>query len=117
VILGQLLEQQMVKCFSHALQFFRNRSEVEAVYVGFSLVGMKDKEFFTTEMNYHPTLQSQIKDNVFTSPEVFVNINDTDESPYPRTLLPLVDTMWQVAGRKKSPFYSGDVWSPFGNFR
>jgi hypothetical protein len=39
-----------------------------------------------------------IRDNVFNSPEVFVDVNEVEEPPYASTLLPLVDTMWTTEG-------------------
>jgi|GEM_PF-4218499 hypothetical protein len=34
-----------------------------------------------------------------------------------KTLLPLVDTMWQVAGLEGTPFKPKGEWNPFGRYQ
>lgn len=48
--------------------------------------------------------------------KVFVDMNEPEEHPYPKTLLPLADTMWQLAGREGTPFRPKGVWEPFKEY-
>jgi hypothetical protein len=115
MIFGQELEKQMVNCYKDALSRFRTGGQPEPVYVGFSLIGIADRSFYSTA-RHSIFQQSFIRQNIFTSPEVFMNVTDGEESPFGRTLLPLVDTMWQVGGRAGTPFRSKGEWNPFGRY-
>lgn len=114
-ILGQELEKQIVKCYEDEINRLRRYGGNEIVYVSFSLVGIAEKSIYatfrTSLIAMHP-----IRQNVFHSPEVFVDINEPEERPYGRTLLPLIDTMWQLGGREGTPFKPGGVWNPFGQY-
>ncbi len=61
--------------------------------------------------------KSAIRENIFVSPEVLIDITESEQHPYPKTLLPLVDPMWQIFGREGTPFKMPDGWYPFGNFQ
>ena len=92
----------MVHCYEDAIDRFRRHGYREPLYVGFSLVGIAGRSFFvTTQSAFLQT--AGIDSDIFTSPEVFVDIDDPEESPYGKSLLPLVDTMWQVADAKERP--------------
>ncbi len=116
MILGQELEKQMVKCYGDVVNRYRRQGRSEVLYVGFSLIGIANKSFYSTVSNLAFRQQSLIRQDIFTSPEVFVDINDPEESPYERNLLPLVDTMWQVAGLQGTPFKPKGEWTPFGRY-
>lgn len=111
-VIGQLLEQQVVECYEDAITRYRREGISGPVYLGLSLVGIQGKEFFSTPMASH-FIHSPIRENVFTSPEILMDVNSTEERPYGKTLLPLIDIMWQVSGRAGSPFKPGGVWNPF----
>jgi len=117
MIWGQAIEGQMVRCYEDAIGRLRKQEQNEDVYAGFSLIGLANKHFFSTSRML-PFSRTVVRDtdNIFNSPEVLVNLNDRDESPYSNALLPLVDTMWQVAGREGSPFRRNGVWDPFGRY-
>jgi hypothetical protein len=117
MILGQELEKQMVSCYQDAVTRFRKQGQSGGVYVGLSLIGIKDKNFYSTVMRLASNQGFSILQDIFVSPEVFVDINEPEEPPYRSTLLPLVDTMWQVAGLEGTPFKRGDVWEPFLDYR
>jgi hypothetical protein len=67
-------------------------------------------------MNWIPD-QPVIVEDTSISPLVFIDASDTEEPPYPSTLLPLVNTMWQIAAREGTPFAPDGVWNPFGTYR
>ena len=116
MILGQELEKQMVQCYEDAINRFRRLGRSGVFYVDFSLIGIAGRAIFAILMS---TVFGQhlIRQNIFSSPEVLVDINEPEESPYGRTLLPLVDTMWQVGGREGIPFKPKGVWNPFGLYQ
>lgn len=107
---GQVLEQQMVECYENALTRFRAQGRTEPLYIGFSLTGILNKYFYIALMvgAVGPTTQ-----DFFMSPEVFVDVNDSEAKPYRKTLLPLVNTMWQLAGRESTPYTRNGEWDPF----
>jgi hypothetical protein len=116
MILGQAIEGEMVRCCEDAIRRLRNQGQNEEVYAGFSLVGFANKVFFSTYRTLPFKRIARGTDNIFNSSEVLVDINDPEGSPYSRTLLPLVDTMWQVAGLPGTPFKPKGEWNPFGKY-
>jgi hypothetical protein len=115
MITGLNLEQEMVQCYQDAINRYRDQGVTESVYVGFSLVGIANKLFYSTRsslaFNHPPILQ-----NIFTSPEIFVDLNDIETVSFSNTLLPLVDTMWQITGRAGTPFKQSGEWNPFAEY-
>ena len=116
MIFGQAIESQMVHCYEDAIRRLREHEQNEDVYAGFSLIGIANKPFFSSRMSAYTRAVPRVTDNIFNSPEVLVNMNDSEESPYSRTLRPLVDTMWQVAGLQETPFRRNGEWDPFGRY-
>jgi hypothetical protein len=116
MIFGQEIERQMVQCYKDALRRFQSQGQSSPVYIGFSLSGLTNKTIFSTLMS-SVFQKSAIRENIFVSPEVFIDITESEPHPYPKTLLPLVDTMWQIDGREGTPFKKPDGWYPFGDFQ
>ena len=115
-IRAQGLEQEMVYCYQDAINRLRREGRTGAVYVGFSLVGIAGKSFYISELAWMDR-EYEIRQNVFSSPEVYVDLSETEEKqPFPKTLLPLVDTLWQVGGREDTPFKIKGVWEPFARY-
>ena len=114
VIQGQEIEKQMVYCYQDTVKRFRRLESTGPVYVGFSLVGIEGKPFFSTPTSTELGLSST--EDIFISPEVLVDPNESEDQPFERTLLPLVDTMWQVAGKAGTPFKFEGRWDPFGQY-
>jgi len=117
MIWGQALEKEIVRCYQDALTRFRAHDRNEVVFAGFSLIGIQGKSFYISAGSYS-SRDDSIRENVFTSPEILVDIDEPEEPPYPKTLLPLVDTMWQVGGLERTPFTEGDgTWNPFRQYQ
>jgi hypothetical protein len=114
VIYGQHLEQHIVSSYHDAMSRYRSQGVTDAIYIGFSLVGIANKRFYASLGSLWD--QMPIVVNTFNSPEVFVDINEPEDHPYRKTLLPLVDTMWQVAGRPGTPFRPNSEWQPFASY-
>jgi hypothetical protein len=116
VIWGQELEKEIVSYYEDALRILRSRGALGVVYAGFTLVGIEGKTFYITPMA-SVFRDHSIRQDVFISPEVFVDIHDPEERPYARTLMPLIDTMWQVAGLEGTPFHDNmGTWKPFAAY-
>ena len=116
MIMGQGLEKQMVHCYQDAVQRHRKQGGVGYAYIGFSLVGIQGKSFFVTLMAWSDR-DSKIRQNIFTSPEAYVDLSIPEEPPFERTLRPLVDTLWQVGGREQTPFLRDGKWEPFREYQ
>ncbi len=115
LICGQEVEQAIVHCYEDGIGRLQREGRTESVYVGFSMIGIEDKQIFSTALSWDRR-ESGIRQNTFTSPEVLADLSEPDEPPYARTLRPLVDTFWQLDGREGTPFLTGEQWNPFGNF-
>jgi hypothetical protein len=112
MIMGQEIEKEMVHCFEDAIGRFHREGRTGSAYVGFSMIGIEGKRMFATFRTWFDR-DSFIRQNTFTSPEIYVDLNEQEDSPYERLLRPLVDTLWQLDGRVGTPFTPGGVWNPF----
>jgi hypothetical protein len=117
MIFGLELEREMINCYSDARNRFRRLGHSEGVYVGFSLLGIAGKWFYSTMIKRVAAHKTLCTVESFISPEVYVDPNEPEERPYSRTLLPLVDTMWQLGGLEGTPFRSANGWEPFENWQ
>jgi hypothetical protein len=106
----------MVHCYKDAITRYQKQGRSETLYVGFSLIGIGAKQFFFNTMSL-AFAKAAIRQNVFISPEVLVDPAEPEEEPFERTLLPLVDTMWQVGGYQGTPCKRQGSWKPFDDFR
>jgi hypothetical protein len=112
-IYGQELEKQMLQCYQNAIQRLSKVGEGGPLYIGFSLMGIAKKIIFSTTVDLAIGRNHRITKDIFNSPEVLVDINEPELRPFQATLLPLVNTMWQVGGLEGSPFLRNGVWDPF----
>jgi hypothetical protein len=115
---GQTLEQELVSCYENALSRLIVESQSGAVFIGFSLIGIAGKVIFTTQFGSNGK-EREIRQNLFSSPEVYVDLSEpAEERPFERTLLPLIDTLWQVGGLEGTPFKTEEgKWNPFGRYQ
>ena len=105
----------MVRCFADALGRFQREGRTGVVYVGFSMIGIEDKQIYSTLMSWSGR-DFGIRQSAITSPEVMVDLSEHEERPYPHAMRPLVDTFWQLDGREGTPFTSNDEWNPFFSY-
>lgn len=109
---GQGVEQTMVHCYADAIGRFHREGRTGVVYVGFSMIGIEDKQIYSTLMTWSGR-DFGIRQGTVTSPEVMVDLSEHEERPYPCVMRPLVDTFWQLDGREGSPFIPNGEWNPF----
>jgi hypothetical protein len=112
---GMDVEQAMVRCYEDAIGRCQREGRAGIAYIGFSMVGIEDKQIFTTSKVWGPR-EFGIRQNTFTSPEVMVDLSEQVERPFARTLGPLVDTFWQLDGREGTPFVWEGQWNPFRRY-
>lgn len=115
LIAGQSVEQIIIRCYTDAIGRYRRNGRTGIIYLGFSLLGIKDKQIFTTDMQFS-SREFGIRQNMFTSPEVAADLSEPEEAPFSRTLRPLVDMFWQLDGREETPFAENGKWNPFGRY-
>jgi hypothetical protein len=114
VIQGLQVEQTIVQCYADAIERYKRDGRTGIIYVGFSMVGIEDKQIYTTPRLWYPR-EYGVRQNTFTSPEVMVGLSEPEDQPYVQTLRPLIDTFWQLDGKEESPFVINGTWNPFDN--
>lgn len=110
------MEKQMVLSYQDAVTRYRKQGRGDPLYAGFSLVGIEGKQFFFDVIRLAFPAKSTIRQNVFTSPEVLVDPAELEQPPFEKTLLPLVDTLWQVGGYQGTPCKGQGAWKPFEQY-
>lgn len=118
MLLGQAIEQEIVRCYEDSLVRINKRHAVPTIYLGFSLIGIAGKRIFSTyrQMVFQNNMSVPTR-NIFNSPEFQVKVGVEEDSPYSQTLLPLVNLIWQAFGYERTPFWIEKEWYPFGNYQ
>ena len=106
----------MVRGYGDAMRRLREAGFSGSVYAGFSLIGHAGKTFFSTYRGHLSPAIARCASDIFVSPEVVSEIEDSEEPPYERTLRPLADMLWQLAGRAGTPFVRHDKWEPLATY-
>ena len=109
-ILGQVFEEKIVETFQNALRLLSMLNASEPVYTTLTLIGVKGRNMDQRPItvNFNNMSPSFDRDVVLT-PDV--QIRDTPETwPFAETLLPIVNSVWQAAGKEKSPFIENGQW-------
>jgi hypothetical protein len=116
MITGQEIEKEIIRCYKNAFDWFQSQGGEGVVFAGLSLVGVKGMKFLVLR-NYFTFDDCRIRQDIFNSPEILVDLSKSDEQSHVRNLLPLIDTMWQVAGREGTPYRdSSGEWNPFEDY-
>ena len=111
---GQDVEQTLVQCYGDAVGRYQREGRPGIAYVGFSMVGIEDKQIFSTLRLWSPREHgTRIRQDTFMSPEIMVDLSEPEKRPYARTLRPLVDMLWQLDGIEETPFTMNGEWDPF----
>jgi hypothetical protein len=105
-----ILEQKIVATFEQA-QALLNYLEVSPpVYVTLTLIGVKGTRLATPYYSDRYGYESDLIDrDVIVCPDVEVQ-HVKEERPYPTTLLPIVNSVWQAAGIAQSLNIKQDQW-------
>ena len=93
--------------FGSALSLLKHLEVAEPVFVSLTLVGVKGMVMALPEVARHWNYQSDPFDrDVIIGPDMLVQKLE-EGFPYPSTLLPIANAVWQAAGREKTP-YTGE---------
>lgn len=105
---SKIFEEAIVQSFSGALLLLKHLEVSEPIFVALTLTGMKGRVMalpcFTTSFT---TKSDPFDRDVIFCPDVLIQ-NLSEGSPYPSTLLPIVNSVWQAAGLHETPYFSPD---------
>jgi hypothetical protein len=107
-------EQQIVTIFHCALKLLKELETEEPVYAGLTLIGFKGKELSAggNSIPVHGQAHKDFDRDVIISPDVMIQ-NTQEGPPYPTTLLPIINSIWQAAGFPGTIHLNGDdKWDP-----
>jgi hypothetical protein len=117
LIRGLAFEQEFVSCYKDAHSRFLRNGWSGSFYIGFSLIGIEGKIMYINQFARNGN-EPLIRQNLFSSPEVYVDLSTAKEDPlFERTLLPLVDTLWQLGGLEETPHKIEGKWDPFARYQ
>jgi Putative DNA-binding domain len=111
-IASKLFEQKLVQTFSGAMGILSLLGATEPIFVTLTLIDVKDRVMALPSSATSYSLVSESFDReVISSPDVRVQ-NFSETPPFTSTLQPIVDSIWQAAGMKHSPYRQDGVWNP-----
>lgn len=117
-IASALLEAAIEKTFKNAIRLLSILAVAEPFFVSLSLLGVKGRRMALPGAGAYPpfsNLRAVFDRDVIACPDVRIE-NLTEGPPFPTTLLPIVNSMWQAAGLEKSPYIREDgSWIPGGS--
>jgi hypothetical protein len=110
---SQVFETKLIETFDGALSLLKQLEVEEPLFVTLTLVGVKGMTLALPAHLQTWTHRSEAFDrDVIVCPDILIQ-NLSEGHPYPSTLLPLVNSIWQAAGRRETPFLdgrSGNIW-------
>jgi hypothetical protein len=97
-----IFEQKLVATFEQALSLLKSLEVSPPIYVTLTLIGAKGIRLATPYNAYrYGYVSDPIDRDVVVCPDVEFQ-HSTEERPYPTTLLPIVNSVWQAAGIAQS---------------
>lgn len=107
------VENGVVMALSRALQLVRALGTPGPIFVTLALTGVKGRQMALPQHYGEPRfdyLSPPFDRDVIVAPDVV--LQNVEEGPrYPSTLLPLINSIWQVADLPQSPYIRSDgVW-------
>lgn len=110
-VASQTFEQKVATAFSSAVSLLKELEVTEPTFASLTLVGMKGRTMALPDNPYDwRTTTEPFDRDVILSPDMRIE-NLAEGFPYPTTLLPIVDAVWQAAGIEQTPYINGaGVW-------
>jgi hypothetical protein len=102
------VEVGIIRALTHGLQLVRAMDTPDPIFVTLSLIGAKGRQMALP--NYGPQfgyLSPPFDRDVIVAPDVLLQ-NVEEGHPYPSTLLPVINSIWQAAGLPESPYIRSD---------
>jgi hypothetical protein len=81
------------------VELLKELDVVEPLFVALTLTGMKGRTM-ALPLGY---MSEPFDRDVILCPDILIE-NLTEGYPYPTTLLPIVNAIWQAAGREETPY-------------
>jgi hypothetical protein len=109
---SQTFEEKIVQTFANAVWLLDEFEVAEPTFVSLTLLGMKGRMMALPQSHFLDRVTSEPFDrDVILSPDMLIE-NLAEGPPYPSTLLPIVDAVWQAAGVERTPYLkiSEGVW-------
>jgi hypothetical protein len=105
---GVPFESKIVQAFGAAMALLKHLEVSEPVFVSLTLIGMKGRAM---SLSVFETSHPFDRDLILCSDVLVQNLSDV--MPYSAALLPIVNSVWQSAGRHGSPYVdSNGRWQP-----
>jgi hypothetical protein len=115
VIASKIFENAIVDTFSNALHLLSILEVPEPIFVTLTLIGMKGRQMALPVPPYVPRKNDfthGFDREIISCPDVRIE-NLSEGRPYQTTLLPILNSIWQAAGLKQSPYIDKDgIWNP-----
>jgi hypothetical protein len=98
------LEEKIRLTFERALPFLEFLNVAEPIFVTLTLIGVKGLVMWLPHSAETWTSKSEPFDrDIIICPDMLIQ-NLNEGPPYPSTLLPIIDAVWQGAGRERTPY-------------
>ncbi len=111
---SRVFEEKLARTFQSAQLLLKHLDVPEPVFATVSLIGMKGRTMALPQHVAHLSYESEPFDrDLILCPDVLLNHTVADASD-PSVLLPLVNSVWQAAGREKTPYMDKDGSWLFG---
>ena len=110
IVPSQEFEIKLIETFGRSLSLLKHLEVAEPVFVSLTLMGVKGMVMALPQSAQDwDTKSSQFDRDVIVCPDMLAQ-NLEEGTPYPSTLRPIVDAIWQAAGREKTPYTSHLHW-------
>jgi hypothetical protein len=101
---SQVFEQKIAETFTNAVWLLRELQVAEPIFVTLTLLGMKGRTMaLPRNLQVYGFTTEPFDRDVILCPDMLME-NLAEGPPYPSTLLPVVDAVWQAAGRDRTPY-------------
>jgi hypothetical protein len=110
-VASRTLEEKIIQTYASGLELLKEIEAAEPTFVTLTLIGMKGRTMaLPSNVHYNFDHTSEPFDrDIILCPDVLIE-NSTDRYPYPSTLLPIVNAVWQAAGLASTPYASTTLW-------
>lgn len=99
---SQLFEQKIVERFADAVSLLKELEAPEPIFVTLTLLRMKGRVMATPDALWAHT-STPFDREIILSPDMLIE-NLRNNSPTSETLQPIANSIWQAAGRERSPY-------------
>jgi Putative DNA-binding domain len=102
-IRGGLLESKILQTFITGISVLKRLEVADPIFVALTLLGVKGRALSLPNYGHDfRKISERFDRDVIVSPDVLIQ-NLSEGSPYPSTLLPIVNSVWQAAGLAATP--------------